>query len=159
MASWPKRDILEEFGEGGLYTKYILGEIHADFLDMDDEEDIATTSRQKLIEEDPRCQALKTKLRYELKYVQGQWTDLRRSQGTKQALALPEIKQWFTELDPDQKVAARRLFGRINEITAGNAGAPVQASLAARPLLGESDPHRAHGKKHGKTLSTRCAMR
>ena len=69
-----QEDILEEFGEGGLYTKYILGEIHADFLDMDDAEDIATTSRQKLIEEDPRYQALKAKLRGELKYVQGQWT-------------------------------------------------------------------------------------
>ena len=111
-----QEDILEEFGEGGLYTKYMLGEIHADFLDMDDEEDIATTSRQKLIEEDPRYQALKTKLRYELKYVQGQWTDLRSKHGAKQALALPEIKQWFTELDPDQKVAARRLFGRINQL-------------------------------------------
>ena len=111
-----QEDILEEFGEGGLYTKYILGEIHADFLDMDDAEDIATTSRQKLIEEDLRYQALKTKLGAELKHIQGRWTDLRRSQGTKQALAYPEIQKWFTELDPDQKVAARRLFGRINEL-------------------------------------------
>ena len=115
-----QEDILEEFGEGGLYTKYILGEIHADFLDMDDAEDIATTSRQKLIEEDPRYQALKAKLRGELKYVQGQWTALRRSQGTKQALAYPEIQEWFKELDPDQKAAARGLFGRINELPIEN---------------------------------------
>ena len=54
-----QEDILEEFGEGGLYTKYIFGEIHANFLDLDDQEDIATTSRQRLIEEDPRYQALK----------------------------------------------------------------------------------------------------
>ena len=111
-----QEDILEEFGEGGLYTKYVFGEIHADFLDMDDEDDIATTSRQKLIEEDPRYQALKAKLRKELKYVQGQWTDLRRSQGTKQALAYPEIQEWFEDLNPDQQKAARRLFGRINEL-------------------------------------------
>ena len=61
-----QEDILEEFGEGGLYTKYILGEIHADFLDIDDQDDIATTSRQSLIEEDPRYKALKGKLLSEL---------------------------------------------------------------------------------------------
>lgn len=111
-----QEDILEEFGEGGLYTKYMLGEIHADFLDLDDLEDIATTSRQKLIEEDPRYQALRDKIRDELKHVQNQWTNLRRSQGVEKAVIYPGIKEWFTELDSDQKVAARRLFGRINEL-------------------------------------------
>ncbi len=62
-----QEDILEEFGEGGLYTKYLFGEIHADFLDLDDQDDIATTSRQRLIEEDPRYEALKSKLNDELK--------------------------------------------------------------------------------------------
>ena len=66
-----QEDILEEFGEGGLYTKYIFGEIHANFLDLDNQEDIATTSRQRLIEEDPRYQALKIKLLLELKHIQG----------------------------------------------------------------------------------------
>lgn len=111
-----QEDILEEFGEGGLYTKYMLGEVHADFLDMDDAEDIATTSRQKLIEEDPRYQALRDKLLDELKYVQSQWTKLRRSQGVEKAVIYPGIKEWFTELDSDQRVVARRLFGRINEL-------------------------------------------
>ena len=130
-----QEDILEEFGEGGLYTKYILGEIHANFLDMDDAEDIATTSRQKLIEEDPRYQALKTKLRYELKYVQGRWTDLRREHGARQALTYPEIQEWFTELDPDQKVAARRLFGRINELPIE--GAPKRRLMVSGVLAFE----------------------
>ena len=115
-----QEDILEEFGEGGLYTKYILGEIHADFLDMDDEDDIATTSRQKLIEEDPRYQALRSKLQSELKHIQSRWTDLRREQGTKQALVYPEIQEWFKELNSDQQKAARRLFGRINELPLEN---------------------------------------
>ena len=111
-----QEDILEEFGEGGLYTKYIFGEIHADFLDVDDQEDIATTSRQRLIEEDPRYQALKAKLLIELKHIQGRWTALRNLQGTEQAFAFPQIKEWFGDLDPDQKRAAERLFGRINEL-------------------------------------------
>ena len=113
-----QEDILEEFGEGGLYTKYIFGEIHADFLDIDDKEDIATTSRQKLIEEDPRYKALKKKLFYELKHVQSKWTELRNKQGKKQAFEIiPQIKEWFGDLDTDQKKAAEKLFGRINQLT------------------------------------------
>ena len=111
-----QEDMLEEFGEGGLYTKYLLGEIHADFLDLDDQEDIATTSRQKLIEEDPRYQALKAKLLSELKHIQGRWTDLRNQQGSQKAVAFPQIKEWFRGLDSDQKKAAKRLFGRINQL-------------------------------------------
>lgn len=111
-----QEDILEEFGEGGLYTKYILGEIHADFLDIDDQDDIATTSRQSLIEEDPRYQALKEKLSSELKYIQNQWTKLRNQQGKEQALIFPQIQEWFAELDSDQRKSAERLFGRINQL-------------------------------------------
>ena len=111
-----QEDILEEFGEGGLYTKYIFGEIHADFLDMDDREDIATTSRQRLIEDDPRYQALRSKLLAELKHIQNSWTELRNRQGKNQALAFPQIELWFEDLDPDQKRAAERLFGRINQL-------------------------------------------
>ena len=111
-----QEDILEEFGEGGLYTKYIFGEIHANFLDLDDQEDIATTSRQKLIEEDPRYQSLKVKLLLELKYIQSRWTELRNQQGTQQAFVFPQIKEWFGDLESDQKRAAERLFGRINQL-------------------------------------------
>ena len=111
-----QEDILEEFGEGGLYTKYIFGEVHADFVDVDDQEDIATTSRQRLIEEDPRYQALRAKLLSELKHIQSIWTALRNVQGRDKALAFPQIKEWFGQLDPDQRDAAGRLFGRINQL-------------------------------------------
>lgn len=49
-----QEDILAEFTEGGMYTKYIIGELHADFLDLDDRDDIATSSRQDIIKFDPR---------------------------------------------------------------------------------------------------------
>ena len=111
-----QEDILEEFGEGGLYTKYVFGEIHADFLDLDDEEDIATTSRQKLIEEDPRYQALKRKLRSELKHIQGRWTEFRNREGRERAFEYPQIEKWFSSLESDQRRAAERLFGRINQL-------------------------------------------
>ena len=111
-----QEDILEEFAEGGLYTKYVIGEIHADFLDMDSAIDIATTSRQRIIEEDPRYQALKSKLQAELKFVQREWTRLRNEGGRKTALEIPQIRKWEAQLNSDHKKAATKLFGRINRL-------------------------------------------
>ena len=69
-----QEDILEEFGEGGVYASYVFGELYVDFLDMDNENDIATSSRQKIIEDDPRYTALKTFVGGELKEIQSKWT-------------------------------------------------------------------------------------
>ena len=108
--------ILDEFGEGGVYRSYIFGEIHADFLDQDDLDDIATTSRQRIIEDDPRYEALKTKLQEELNVVKNQWTDLRNQQGTTAATSNPYIDEWFQSLQGDHRDAAKRLFGRIHQL-------------------------------------------
>lgn len=42
-----QEDILSFYNEGGIYASYIIGEIHADFLDDDKEKDIATSNRQQ----------------------------------------------------------------------------------------------------------------
>lgn len=112
-----QEDILEDFSEGGLYSKYIIGEIHADFLDSDEEEDIATSSRQKIIEDDPRYEKLQEFIRKELKNIQRAWTDLRNSEGEVQALKIPAIQNWFSELGKDHKTKAKSLFGKINQLT------------------------------------------
>lgn len=88
-----QEDILEEFGKGGLYSKYIIGEIHADFLDQDDRDDIATTSRQHIIEGDQRYSLLKEKLLSELNHIDGKWTNLRDKYGYKKAIESPSIKK------------------------------------------------------------------
>lgn len=111
-----QEDVLEEFGEGGLYSKYVFGEIHANFLDVDDQEDIATTSRQRIIEGDPRYQALKQMLQGELKVIQGRWTELRNEKGKDIATAIPQIGEWYDGLSSDHKKAADRLFGKINQL-------------------------------------------
>ena len=53
-----QEDILEDFPDARVYTKYLIGEIHADFLDIDSEQDIATSNRQDIIKNDPRYEAL-----------------------------------------------------------------------------------------------------
>lgn len=107
---------LQFFGEDGLYASYIVGEIHADWLDNDEEEDIATSNRQSLIEDDCRVAELRTAIKLELKHIQSKWTDLRKNAGSKEALMVPEVNDWFNTLGTDQKSKAAQMFGKINTL-------------------------------------------
>ena len=109
-------DILRIFAEGGMYTKYIMGEIHANFLDIDEMDDISTADRQRIIEEDPRYVVLKEKVQSELRHIQNRWTDLRNDEGHRTALTIPNIREWYDGLSTDHKDAAKNLFGRINRM-------------------------------------------
>jgi hypothetical protein len=115
-----QEDVLDSFTEGGIYSKYLIGEIHADFLDTDDREDIATSGRQRIIEDDPRYLSLLHFLRGELKNIQNQWTTLRNAKGEKVALEIPAVKEWFASLGAENKSRARSLFGKINQLTLTN---------------------------------------
>ena len=108
---------LQFFGEDGIYASYVVGEIHADWLDDDNQEDIATSNRQSFIEDDPRVIKLKKSIKAELKHVQSKWTALRNDQGAKEALKLPLVERWFKTLGPDQKDKAKQLFGKINRLS------------------------------------------
>ncbi len=110
-----QEDILEEFGEGGVYSTYVMGEIHADFLDVGDKDDTATTSRQHIIEDDPRYDRLREKIKKELKHIQSKWTELRNEDGPKEALVIPAIRKWYGGLSSNHRTMAEKLFGRINQ--------------------------------------------
>ena len=125
-----QEDILEEFGEAGIYSTYLIGEIHADFLDDDHEQDIATSSRQHIVEYDPRYQALKDKLQAELKVIEGKWGSLRNESGGKVATTIPQIKEWFTGLNPDHRESAKRLFGKINQLRIDDPGQKRQVFIS-----------------------------
>ena len=109
-----QEDVLGEMREAGAYGRYVVGEVSADFLDEDGKEDSATTSRQRIVEDDPRYRALVKKIASDLKAIERRWTDLRNRAGEKRALEIPEIKAWFGQLGGDRKKAAKSLFGRIN---------------------------------------------
>jgi hypothetical protein len=112
-----QEDILEDFNEGGIYTKYLIGEIHADFLDSDAKPDIATTSRQRIVEDDPRYAKLRAFVFKELKNIENSWTSLRNKAGVRTALQSPTIRKWFEGLRPDLRARAESLFGKINQLT------------------------------------------
>ena len=112
-----QEDILEDFTEGGLYTKYLIGEIHADFLDLDDEDDIATSNRQEIIKDDPRYLALQNWVKVELRHIKNQWTNLRNEQGQKEARQIPAIDEWVKGLGKDKQKQAKSMLGKIGQLT------------------------------------------
>ena len=114
-----QEDILSEFSEGGLYSKYLIGEISADFFEDDELDDMATTSRQEYRRDDERFIALKEFIKEELKYIQGKWTDLRNQSGEDKAKELlPVIDTWLKTLKGDDKTYAKKMFGKINQLAA-----------------------------------------
>jgi Histidine kinase-, DNA gyrase B-, and HSP90-like ATPase len=113
-----QENILGQINDGRIYTKYLVGEVNADFLDSDHLEDIATSSRQSIIEDDPRYIALKKFILDRLSSIAGDWSEFRTADGGKEALTdLPILKQWIETLgSPDNKKSAIRLIARIQSL-------------------------------------------
>ena len=109
-------DILETFRAGGLYTKYLIGELEANFLDLTDKDDIATSSRQDFLQDDERFTALRRFIEKELKFLEQRRAQYKQKEGVEKAEEIPEIKEWFRVLKGDARKAAKKLFARINTI-------------------------------------------
>lgn len=112
-----KEDILSEFGETGLYSKYVFGELYVEFLDNDAEDDIATSNRQDFFEDDERYIALKEFVQGELREIKNSWIELRNKIGTEEAQKIEVVKTWYDDLGPDERKVAQKLFGKINQLT------------------------------------------
>ena len=109
-------DILDSYREGGLYTKYVIGELEADFLDLTDDDDIATSSRQDFIQSDERFVQLREFVEQELKHLARERARLKDEEGVKKAAEIPAVKEWYESLRGDTKTSAKKLFGGINQI-------------------------------------------
>lgn len=111
-----QEDLLKDLKEAGIYAAYLIGEIEADFMDADDKEDIVTSGRQFVKEDDERYDELKKFVRNVLKKIQNEWSDLRRTIGVEKALTQPIIQQWYQKLGPDTRRSAEKLFGKIESL-------------------------------------------
>lgn len=111
-----QEDILQEYRLGGMITKFIFGEIHADFLDVDEDDDVATTSRQRLAEDHPRYVALKAFIETELRHIWTRTNTLKEQRALKTALdSNPYVKEWYEGLRPRSLQArARNVFHGID---------------------------------------------
>ena len=112
-----QEDILQEYRLGGMITKYMYGEFHAEFLDEDDEEDIATSSRQRILEDDPRYLALKSFIGDELRYIWSTTNRLKQRKSLQNAISSnPFILEWYESLKPASlKKSAEEIFTVIDQ--------------------------------------------
>ncbi len=125
-------NILENVNEGKLYTKYLTGQIEADFLDEDDQPDIATSDRQRIQEDDPRYDELLGFLKASLGRIENFWNEWRSEHELKKVQQrFPSLTGWFSSLKDDYRKQAERLI----------------ANLSALPLDDESDRRLLY--KHG----------
>jgi hypothetical protein len=111
-----QEDILDEFGQKEIYADYVIGELHCEELDSDIHDDIATSSRQSIKEDDPRYRAVRDLILTELRYIASRWSDWRREDGAKQAANVPEVSSWLDALEGSTKKKAERWVGRLNVI-------------------------------------------
>ena len=113
-----QEDVLASIGHKEIFADYIVGELHCDDLDDDDRDEVATTNRQSLKQDDPRYIDLLDALKQELKHIAKTWTDLRNSRAAEVAKTVPEVNAWLEELKGDTKRKAERWIGRFNTIRA-----------------------------------------
>lgn len=112
-----QEDILKDFNEGGIYASYLIGEIHADFLDVDTDCDISTSNRQQFNEEDERYKTLISHIFILLKKIQKDWGQLRKEDATKKILNENEsVKAWYETLKPSVHKYAKKIFATIESV-------------------------------------------
>ena len=111
-----QEDILGDFGERGVYATYLVGELQVERFDEDNEDDAATSSRQSLVEDDPRYKALKKIIGLELKHIQNKWSEWRTDDGAKDAMKIPELDGWVSGLPASQRSGAKGWLGRIYRV-------------------------------------------
>lgn len=107
-------DVLPEFNSARYYRNYLVGEIHADFLDADGV-DRATASREAIKKDDPKFRALISWLGNALDKVGEQWDDWRAKLGvTPDDSSKIAITEWIDSLDEERdKKAAKKLIASV----------------------------------------------
>ena len=108
--------IIEKLDFSRIFGNYVTGQIEADFLDLDgdDFDDIATSDRQRLIEDDPRVQKLQMFLRERFLEASETWAKVRPKKQSKEALKrYPKIKAWVDGLPQWQRETANDMIGKI----------------------------------------------
>lgn len=109
--------IVDKLDFNRMFVSYLTGQVRADFLDSTENEDIATSDRQRLMEDDPRVTALQTFLRATLLKASEEWSLHRPKKKAKEVLANNKpIREWIDSLKPYQRDAATQLMGTIESL-------------------------------------------
>lgn len=107
--------IVEKLDFNKLFGNYVTGQIQANFLDMDGKyDDIATSDRQRLLEDDERVVALQAFLREAFGKAAEKWSQERPKVEAKDTLEkYPKLREWVDDRPDMQKPAAEKMIGTI----------------------------------------------
>lgn len=109
-----QENILGEVNDGRYFMSYIVGQLEADFLDSTPQDDIATSDRQRVKEDDPRYIQLVTFLKSALVKVESKWSTWRPLDRVQVVQKVnPKVAEWFGSLKGVQLSQAEKLIGRI----------------------------------------------
>lgn len=112
-----QENILSSFNDGRHYTKYLTGQLEVDFLD-DGDADMATSDRQRLIEDDERYDHLQAYLKSILNKLETSWSTWRSLDDPEVVIdKYPQIKRWINAMDNEgHKRDAKRLIGAVERL-------------------------------------------
>jgi Histidine kinase-, DNA gyrase B-, and HSP90-like ATPase len=129
--------IIEKLDFSKLFGNYVTGQIEADFLDLDGEhDDIATSDRQRLIEDDDRYIKLRDFLRDQFGKAATVWSKERPKKEAKDALEKhPRLREWVDSRPGWQKDAAEQLIGTIASIELEKGAEEERAALYRSGIL------------------------
>ncbi|SUO96714.1 hypothetical protein [Suttonella ornithocola] len=114
-------NILDKINDGRIYTKYLTGQIEADFLDDNELNDIATSDRQRIQEDDPRYLALITYMKSTLGKIESEWSKLRKSYEPKEVKKnSPVLQEWIDSLPRNYQKSADELIAKLSSLEIQN---------------------------------------
>lgn len=129
-------DILPRVSSAEIYTRYLTGQIEADFLDDSGQEDIVTTDRQRLREDDERVQTLLSFVQSRLKDVARNWDELRTTDKKSELFEeYPNLEQWLGKLNKGWRPKAETLLGRIARMELGGTNEQKQRENLLRHAI------------------------
>ena len=116
-----QEDILADLGDARVFNNYLIGEVHADFLDSDDI-DRSTASREAIKRDDVAFQVLRAHLKSCLTSIRDQWDIWRQQLGyAKTGEMVPAIKNWIESFtDARDRKLADRLMTSIANLSISN---------------------------------------
>jgi hypothetical protein len=113
-------DVLGRISGAEVYTKYLTGQVEADFLDASTAADIVTSNRQRVIEDDARVNAVVAFLKRALREIADAWSALRATDKTSELrLQYPGVGRWLDGLQEGWKTKAEKLLERIATMEVG----------------------------------------
>jgi hypothetical protein len=111
-----QEDILQGYKIAETFTEYMVGNIEVDFLDSDDQPDIVTSDRQRVVQDDPRYEVVRDFIYGCVRKAAKNWDLWRLEKKTTAARQNAVVKQWYDGLNKTKQEQANRILGKVDKL-------------------------------------------